>query len=70
MKYPKGEIVWESYYSSNKEMRFIITSKAARDYYFLYEVVNGEFKKLGKAKRPPELEERFNVIEKMSVQNV
>ncbi len=66
MKYPKGETVWVSYYNSNKELIFIMTSKPIRDYYFLYEVVDGEFKKLGKAKSPTELEEKFKVHEKMS----
>jgi hypothetical protein len=67
MKYPKGETVWVSYYNSNKELLFIMTSKPIRDFYFLYEVVDGEFKKLGKAKNPTELEEKFKVRDKMSV---
>ena len=67
MKYPKGETVWVSYYNSNKELLFIMTSKPIRDFYFLYEVVDGEFKKLGKAKNPAELEEKFKVRDKMSV---
>lgn len=67
MKYPKGEIIWVSYYNSNKELLFIMTSKPIRDFYFLYEVVDGEFKKLGKAKNPTELEEKFKVRDKMSV---
>ena len=67
MKYPKGETVWVSYYNSNKELLFIMTSKPIRDFYFLYEVVEGEFKKLGKAKNPTELEEKFKVRDKMSV---
>lgn len=44
-----------------------MTSKPIRDFYFLYEVVDGEFKKLGKAKNPTELEEKFKVRDKMSV---
>lgn len=67
MKYPKGETVWVSYYNSNKELLFIMTSKPIRDFYFLYEVVDGEFKKLGKAKNPTELEEKFKVRDKMPV---
>lgn len=67
MKYPKGETVWVSYYNSKKELLFIMTSKPIRDFYFLYEVVDGEFKKLGKAKNPTELEEKFKVRDKMSV---
>lgn len=44
---------------------YIMTSKEARDYYFLYEVVDGKFKKLGRAKSPKELEERFEVGKRM-----
>lgn len=41
---------------------FIITSKeSSRDYYFLYELVDGPFKKLGRARSPKELEEKFEV---------
>lgn len=61
MRYPKGETVWVSYINRNEELLFIITSKPIRDFYFLYEVVNGEFKKLGKAKTPIELEKNFKV---------
>lgn len=67
MKYPKGETVWVSYYNSNKELLFIMTSKPIRDFYFLYEVVDGEFKKLGKAKNTTELEEKFKVRDKIYV---
>ena len=38
-----------------------MTSKEARDYYFLYELVDGKLKKLGKARSPKELEEKFDV---------
>lgn len=58
----KGECVWISYYNEAKELRFVITSKeTSRDYYFLYEIVDGEFNKLGRAKSPKELEEKFGV---------
>lgn len=63
--YPKGERVWVGYYNRNHELLFIMTSKEARDYYFLYEVVDGKFKKLGRAKSPKELEERFEVGKRM-----
>ena len=69
MKYPKGEIIWVSYYNSHHDLVFIVTSKATREYYFLYEVIEGEFKKLGKSKNPIELEARFNVNERMSVRD-
>lgn len=67
IKYPRGECVWVSYYNSDKELLFIMTSKPACDFYFLYEAVNGEFKKLGKAKNPMELEEKFKIRDKMFV---
>lgn len=65
MQYPKGEIVWTGYYNLSHQLRFIITSKPSRDYYFLYEVVDGTFKKLGKAKTPTELEEKFKICDKL-----
>lgn len=54
-KYPKGERV----------LRFILTSKDSRDFYFLYELVDGNFRKLGKARSPMELEEKFRVYQRM-----
>ena len=70
LKYPKGEKVWESYYNESRELKFIITSKSTRDSYFLYELVNGEFKKLGKAKTPPELVEKYDVCKKVGISHV
>lgn len=64
-KYPKGERVWVGYYNSNHELRFILTSKESRDFYFLYELVEGNFRKLGKARSPMELEEKFRVYQRM-----
>ena len=65
MTYPKGERVWTGYYNRAGELLFIVTSKESRDWYFLYELVDGEFKKLGKAKTPPELEDKFGVADRM-----
>ena len=63
---PKGEIAWVGYYNTNGEPVCILTSKPARDYYFLYEVLpDGRLNKLGKAKTPPELEKKFGVYERM-----
>ncbi len=65
-KYPKGERVWVGTYNQAHELKFIITSKeTSRDYYFLYELVDGEFRKLGRAKSPKELEEKFDVDKKL-----
>lgn len=44
---------------------FILTSKESREFYFLYELVDGEFKKLGKARTPKELEDKFEVSKRM-----
>ena len=64
-KLPKGEIVWVDYKDYLGRTLFILTSKEARDMYFLYELKDGVYVKLGKAKEPPELENKFNVRERM-----
>ena len=66
VKCPSGEKIWVSYVNTNGEPVYIITSKPTRDYYYLYEVSeNGNMRKLGKSKSPIELEEKYNVIERM-----
>ena len=68
LKYPKGERVCVGYYNVQHELLFIMTSKeTSRDYYFLYELVDGTFRKLGKARSPKELEAKFDVEKKMVV---
>lgn len=68
LRYPKGERVWVGYYNAQHELLFIMTSKeTSRDYYFLYELVDGSFRKLGKSRSPKELEARFDVEKKMGV---
>lgn len=67
-KYPKGEHTWVGIYNKDHELKFIITSKeSSREFYFLYELVDGTFKKLGKARSPKELEEKFEVDKKIGV---
>lgn len=67
-KYPKRERVWVGYYNAQHELLFIMTSKeTSRDYYFLYELVDGTFRKLGKARSPKELAAKFDVEKKMGV---
>lgn len=61
LKYPKGEKVWTSYYTSSGNLMFVLTAKPQRDAYFLYELIDGEFKKLGRSKSPLELENKFDV---------
>lgn len=66
MTYPKGETVWVQYVDRNQQTLFILTSKeSSRDYYFLYELTGGSLKKLGKARSPTELEEKFRVFERL-----
>ena len=66
IKYPKGEVVWVQYIKDGAPM-FIMTSKAIRDYYYLYQMTDGSFKKLGKSKDPRELEKKYDVYKKIGV---
>jgi len=66
IQYPKGETVWVNYCDIKGNTVFLLTSKEARDYYFLYEVYeDGSVKKLGKARTPTELERKFAVEDRM-----
>jgi len=66
IKYPKGETVWVSYQRIDGTPVCILTSKQARDFYFLYEVLeDGSVKKLGKDRSPKVLEEKFDVRKRM-----
>lgn len=64
---PKGERLWTTYYNAQQELLFILTSREnSRDFYYLYRVGKGEkLTKLGKARSPRELEEKFAVHEQM-----
>lgn len=64
---PKGETGKVGYYNRSGELIFLLTTKNNNnDWFFLYEVTtDGALKKLGKAKTPPELENRYKVVEKM-----
>lgn len=66
VKTPKGEIACVGYYNAAGEPVCILTSKPARDFYYLYEVnADGSLTKLGRAREPPELEEKYHVYERM-----
>ena len=68
IKYPKNEIVWVSYRNIKGETIAILTSKQTLDCYYLYEVNrDGSLLKLGKARFPPEIEERFDIKSRMMV---
>lgn len=65
LKYPKGERVFTGYYDSTGALMYIITSKEpAREWYYLYKLIgDGTFKKLGKAREPPELLDKHGVYD-------
>ena len=60
-KLSNGERVWTAYLDKKGQIRYIVTSKMARDYYYLYECAENGLNKLGRAQSPKELEERYNV---------
>lgn len=55
---PKTERIWVKRITEKGET-YYITSKDTRDYYFLYKMENDKAVKLGKAKSPLELEEKY-----------
>ena len=59
-KIPKSEIAWVTYLNAKGDPAFIMTSKPTREYYYLYEILkDGSLFKLGRARSPTELEEKF-----------
>lgn len=68
MNYPKNEHVETSYYNKNHELRFVLTSKPMRSSWVLYEYDKGtdSLVKQGEGSSPPDIEEKFNVIERLS----
>lgn len=58
MRVPNNEILWVTY-CVDGTMRWVVTSKQARDYYFLYKVGAKVLEKIGRAKSPDELEEKY-----------
>lgn len=66
MKCPKGETVWVLYHNKKGECIFALTSKEnTRDWYYLYECADGALKKLGRARTPTELEDKYHVTGQM-----
>ena len=58
--YPKGETVWVQYHAAAGVLKYILTSKTGdRNTYYVYELANGVFQKLGRGRSPKELEEKF-----------
>lgn len=55
---PKTERIWVKRTTREGEI-YYITSKATRDFYFLYKVEGDKAVKLGKSKSPTDLEEKY-----------
>lgn len=55
---PSNEKIWFQRTTTNGK-HYCITSKASRDIYYIYEVIDGKATKLGKGATPPVLEEKF-----------
>lgn len=55
---PKTERIWVKRITEKGET-YYITSKDTRDYYFLYKMDGDKAIKLGKAKSPLELEQKY-----------
>ncbi len=64
-KLPAAERAWTDYFDQKGRKRFVLTSTQTRDWYFLYEIKDGGFVRLGKERTPSKLEERFQVEERM-----
>lgn len=64
-KIPSSEIEWVEYLSREHKPLFLLTSKEQRDFYFLYEILDDGYKRIGKATSPIALEEKYKVIERM-----
>lgn len=65
MPVPRGEHAFTGYYNRKGILLFVITAKEARDYYYLYEVKDDVYTKLGRSRNPLELVEKFNVLERI-----
>ena len=60
LPYPKNEHVWTEYYARDGTVKFIITSKnTSRDLYYVYELRDGAFVKLGRNASPNVLEDTY-----------
>ena len=64
-KIPSSEIEWVEYLNREHKPLFLLTSKESRDSYFLYEILDDGYKRIGKASSPIALEEKYKVIERM-----
>lgn len=56
---PKTETIWVTYRAGDGKTYYTTAKTLNRDYYYLYKLVDGKAQKLGKARNPIELEEKF-----------
>ena len=52
----KNELLWVTGYDANGNLKYVISSNPERSWYYIYDK---DFKKLGKAKTPDELKEKY-----------
>lgn len=68
MPAPRGERLFTGYYNRQGILLFVITAKETRDYYYLYEVKDDVYTKLGRSRNPLDLVEKFKVMERIREQ--
>ena len=56
---PRTETIWETYTTSKGDTYYVTTKANSRENYFLYKLVNGAAEKLGKARNPIDLKEKY-----------
>lgn len=56
---PKTETIWVTYTNLKGEVYHTTAKINNRDYYYLYKMVDDKAHKLGRARTPTELEEKF-----------
>ena len=68
IKYPKGEDVCVTCCDRGGDPLFLITTKPLTGYFFLYEFTADGLVKRGKGQSPLELEEKYNVRDRMGAE--
>lgn len=61
--YPKGEEVFDSFYDTEGNLRYLLTCRSNRNYYFLYENKGKKLKKIGSSSDPDELARKFHLYQ-------
>ena len=56
---PRTETIWETYTTSKGDIYYVTTKSNSREYYFLYKLTDGAAEKLGKARNPIDLKEKY-----------